>query len=82
MLESASTATTADNKIGGRKMALHKHKVVRQLATKIGKWGSNMEYNQSRVGHFSEDHEVDDAAGFIAFNADYHVPKHHPPKNN
>lgn len=21
-------------------------------------------------------------AGFVAFAADYHVPKHHPPKNN
>lgn len=63
-------------------MALHKNMVVRQLATKNGKWGLNMEYNQSRVGHFPEDHEVDGAAGFVAFNADYHAPKHHPPKNN
>lgn len=21
-------------------------------------------------------------AGFVAFTADYHVPKHHPPRNN
>ena len=25
--------------------------------------------------------EVDES-GFVAFNADYHAPRHHPPKNN
>ncbi|KAL4319455.1 hypothetical protein GQ457_18G024270 [Hibiscus cannabinus] len=27
--------------------------------------------------------EADDRqSGFVAFNADYHAPRHHPPKNN
>lgn len=29
----------------------------------------------------SEEGKIDDA-GFVAFNADYHEPRHHPPKNN
>lgn len=37
--------------------------------------------NKRNVGQFSE--EVNDhKAGFVAFNADYHAPRHHPPKNN
>lgn len=26
--------------------------------------------------------EIDEAAGFVAFSADYRAPRHHPPKNN
>lgn len=26
--------------------------------------------------------EEEDVSGFVAFNADYHSPRHHPPKNN
>uniref|UniRef100_A0A7N2LCV7 Uncharacterized protein n=1 Tax=Quercus lobata TaxID=97700 RepID=A0A7N2LCV7_QUELO len=40
--------------------------------------GSNFECKKS-FSHFSEG--VDEA-GVIAFNADYHAPRHHPPKNN
>lgn len=27
-------------------------------------------------------HKLNNAAGFVAFNSDYHGPKHHPPKHN
>ena len=32
------------------------------------------------VGRFSA--EIEKTAGFVAFNADYGAPRHHPPKNN
>ncbi|XP_041011247.1 uncharacterized protein LOC121255015 [Juglans microcarpa x Juglans regia] len=41
---------------------------------------SSVEHEQN-VYRSSE--QIDDeAAGFVAFNADYHEPRHHPPKNN
>lgn len=79
-LESYATAT-AENKIGGRNMGLlHKgndHGVPGQAE---GKWVSNMDYKPS-VGHYFSE-EIDNDAGFVAFSADYHTPRHHPPKNN
>ena len=41
--------------------------------------GSNLDCKKS-FSRVSE--EVVDAAGFVAFNADYHAPRHHSPKNN
>lgn len=32
------------------------------------------------VSRFSA--EIEKTAGFVAFNADYGAPRHHPPKNN
>lgn len=41
---------------------------------------SSVEHEQN-VYRSSE--QIDDEAdGFVAFNADYHEPRHHPPKNN
>ncbi|KAM6548278.1 hypothetical protein CsatB_019954 [Cannabis sativa] len=36
--------------------------------------------NSSVAGHYSA--KINEAAGFVAFNADYRAPRHHPPKNN
>ncbi|XP_018818536.2 uncharacterized protein LOC108989411 isoform X2 [Juglans regia] len=42
---------------------------------------SSVEHDEQNVYRSSE--QIDDeAAGFVAFNADYHEPRHHPPKNN
>jgi hypothetical protein len=41
--------------------------------------GSNLDCKKS-FSRVSE--EVVDEAGFVAFNADYHAPRHHSPKNN
>ncbi|OWM75862.1 hypothetical protein CDL15_Pgr009506 [Punica granatum] len=40
----------------------------------------SVECKQSFDGRFS--HEEVDGATFVAFNADYNAPRHHPPKNN
>lgn len=32
--------------------------------------------------HKSNSHKLNNAAGFVAFNSDYHGPKRHPPKHN
>ncbi|OMO93658.1 hypothetical protein CCACVL1_06416 [Corchorus capsularis] len=37
---------------------------------------------EQSVTHFSNEVEDHDQSGFVAFNADYHAPRHHPPKNN
>ncbi|OMO72218.1 hypothetical protein COLO4_27777 [Corchorus olitorius] len=38
---------------------------------------------EQSVTHFSNEVEDNhDQSGFVAFNADYHAPRHHPPKNN
>lgn len=86
--EVVSYATNvAENEIGGRKMAVQKVKEHGAgTGQAAGKWGSKMEHKQS-VGHYfsPEVHDVDDDdedAGFVAFSADYHPPRHHPPKNN
>ncbi|XWS23042.1 hypothetical protein CRYUN_Cryun29cG0087700 [Craigia yunnanensis] len=43
------------------------------------KCGNNLGCEQTIS--YSSDHEVD-GSGFVAFNADYHAPRNHPPKNN
>lgn len=37
---------------------------------------------QTVVSNFSDEVLDESSAGFVAFNADYHAPRHHPPKNN
>ncbi|KAJ7943284.1 root meristem growth factor 2 [Quillaja saponaria] len=61
-------------------------KSKQQVVGKTGKCEStksdDCKKNLSLSSHsFSENHDDDDA-GFVAFNADYHAPRHHPPKNN
>lgn len=72
-------------------MDVHERKVLKLETKEFGKLGSRklghkMEHykQKSRVGHFPEDSEAHgiDSTGFVAFNADYHAPRHHPPKNN
>ena len=49
----------------------------------VGKYGYEREVmdtgNKRNGGRFSEGIKE---SGFVAFNADYHEPRHHPPKNN
>ncbi|KAL5759301.1 hypothetical protein ACOSP7_017826 [Xanthoceras sorbifolium] len=92
------TATVATKQIvGGRKLSpifkVRKPEKFKESSAAIsttathkfagkcaGKDMSNASYCKTSVNHhFSQD--VDDK-GFVAFNADYHAPRHHPPKNN
>ncbi|XP_021293322.1 root meristem growth factor 3-like [Herrania umbratica] len=67
--ERVVTVATNKNLLGGRKMV-----VDRQMKVKDVRSGG-----EQTVSHSSD--EVDES-GFVAFNADYHAPRHHPPKNN
>lgn len=90
-------ATTSIEMIGGRK-ALGAHSMKRPdikgnaapggTASSaddrvVGKYGYEREVmdigNKRKGGRFSEGMKE---SGFVAFNADYHEPRHHPPKNN
>ncbi|KAG6765791.1 hypothetical protein POTOM_029848 [Populus tomentosa] len=51
-----------------------------QVAGKYGYEGEVMDIgNKRNGGRFPEGVKE---SGFVAFNADYHEPRHHPPKNN
>ncbi|KAJ6910485.1 root meristem growth factor 3-like isoform X2 [Populus alba x Populus x berolinensis] len=51
-----------------------------QVAGKYGHEGEVMDIgNKRNGGRFPEGVKE---SGFVAFNADYHEPRHHPPKNN
>ncbi|KAJ6322139.1 hypothetical protein OIU77_012089 [Salix suchowensis] len=89
-------ATTSIEMIGGRK-ALGAHSIKRPDIKGnaapggtssaddrvVGKYGYEREVmnigNKRNGGRFSEGMKE---SGFVAFNADYHEPRHHPPKNN
>ncbi|KAK3222757.1 hypothetical protein Dsin_009782 [Dipteronia sinensis] len=47
-----------------------------------GKVKENAIYCKKTVSHSHISHEDVDDKGFVAFSADYHAPRHHPPKNN
>ncbi|GFY85702.1 hypothetical protein Acr_04g0004400 [Actinidia rufa] len=68
------TAEAKNGKIGGRKMM--EKKVL----------GKEMEEREEGMNHINgEAQEISAGAkmgGFMAFTADYHVAKSHPPKNN
>ncbi|XP_050220730.1 protein GOLVEN 7 [Mercurialis annua] len=36
----------------------------------------------NKISHFDSKRTMKAPAGFVAFSADYHPPRHHPPKNN
>ena len=96
-MASVRTDTTY-NRVGGRKMALDKvmrrAKVIpqgisagsNQVEVKFGSTqkmtyrGQKVNSKPTSTSHFSA--KIDEAAGFVAFNADYRAPRHHPPKNN
>ncbi|KAA8529291.1 hypothetical protein F0562_033910 [Nyssa sinensis] len=63
----ANTASRGTSKVSS---AAQKLKVERASNVK-GKQGAKTLHSE----------EVD-VSGFVAFNEDYHSPKHHPPKNN
>ncbi|XAR65328.1 hypothetical protein NMG60_11009413 [Bertholletia excelsa] len=42
---------------------------------------SSLEHEKEKDKNVHQSEEVD-AQGFVAFNADYRGPRHHPPKNN
>ncbi|XP_021897630.1 root meristem growth factor 2 [Carica papaya] len=48
---------------------IDKRGIMRMMHEKCKKAGNHCE-------------EKSDDGGFVAFNADYHAPRHHPPKNN
>ncbi|PON76749.1 hypothetical protein TorRG33x02_241880 [Trema orientale] len=52
----------------------------KQKMTYGGQKVNSKESKETTAGHFSA--KIDEAAGFVAFNADYRAPRHHPPKNN
>lgn len=92
MVSPPNIATEDNRLLGGRKMAVQKVKAVdgsstvrssNKLEGNCGgdqvKWGSHVECNQQSGTSFSGG--VDNS-GFVAFNEDYHAPRHHPPKNN
>ncbi|KAL9401926.1 hypothetical protein Peur_005775 [Populus x canadensis] len=86
--------TTSIKKIGGRKM-VRAHNIKSNVAhggtsrissandQVVGKYGYEREVmdigNKRNGGRFPEGVKE---SGFVAFNADYHEPRHHPPKNN
>ncbi|GMJ04585.1 root meristem growth factor 3, GOLVEN 7 [Hibiscus trionum] len=47
-------------------------------ATKLSQCGGRCEQITVNLSDEADDHQ----SGFVAFNADYHAPRHHPPKNN
>lgn len=63
--------------VGGTSMFSSSNQVAGKCGSEENN-GLNFECKKS-FSHFSEG--VDEA-GVVAFNADYHAPRHHPPKNN
>lgn len=47
-----------------------------------GKLEEEVAKGQRRVRSRLLSDEEKNVSGFVAFNADYHGPRHHPPKNN
>ncbi|XVE91691.1 hypothetical protein REPUB_Repub01dG0032400 [Reevesia pubescens] len=92
-----TAATNKINSLGGRKMVdrqMKEQKDVKMIGGVGGrssskfsstnsKCGNNLGcHDQQIVNHFSDEVDDHNQSGFVAFNADYHAPRHHPPKNN
>ncbi|PIN07108.1 hypothetical protein CDL12_20324 [Handroanthus impetiginosus] len=69
------TQITIKNKIRGRKM-MSDHDSMKIETNETGVRAKDA--RKSRILSSRENHE----ARFVAFNADYKGPRHHPPKNN
>ncbi|KAG4165761.1 hypothetical protein ERO13_A13G088845v2 [Gossypium hirsutum] len=95
--EHAASVTAAINKkwLRGRKMVqMKKLNDVENMSgafglggstSKLSKCGNNNNNNNKGCDQITVNlpDEVDEhRSGFVAFNADYHTPRHHPPKNN
>ena len=63
--------------VGGTSMFSSSNQVAGKCESEENN-GSNFECKKS----FSHSSEGVDEAGLVAFNADYHAPRRHPPKNN
>lgn len=52
--------------------------------SKLSKCGNNNNNNKGcdQITVNLPDEVDEHQSGFVAFNADYHAPRHHPPKNN
>ncbi|XP_022873040.1 root meristem growth factor 2-like [Olea europaea var. sylvestris] len=73
----AKTSTAArENMMTGRKMVFDRIKM--EKATKYRESEANMKISGAEKVATQDK----DGAGFVAFNADYKGPRHHPPKNN
>jgi Tfp pilus assembly major pilin PilA len=84
-----TTSTVYRNKrIKGRKMAAAANETKEQKKDEgavNGRTSSNISSTEegSNVGYSRFPEEDDEAGlGFVAFNADYKAPRHHPPANN
>ncbi|XP_062157104.1 protein GOLVEN 7 [Alnus glutinosa] len=84
-----TTSTVYRNKrIKGRKMAAAGNETKEQKKDEgavNGRTSSNISSTEegSNVGYSRFPEEDDEAGlGFVAFNADYKAPRHHPPANN
>ncbi|XP_042978452.1 uncharacterized protein LOC122309149 [Carya illinoinensis] len=64
---------SSSNQVDGKYEADHEE---------AGKNGSTSHVEHERQNVYRSSEQIDEAAGFVAFNADYHAPRHHPPKNN
>ncbi|KAG6712754.1 hypothetical protein I3842_05G117700 [Carya illinoinensis] len=96
--ERAATACTNKKIKGRKMQAAMGNNIVKQGQKKEHgavagrRTTSNISSSNQVDGKYEADHEeagkngstshIDEAAGFVAFNADYHAPRHHPPKNN
>ncbi|KAL2559406.1 root meristem growth factor 2-like [Forsythia ovata] len=73
----AKTSTGArENMMRGRKMAFGSNRM--KMEKKNGESDANLKISGGEKVAIKDK----DGAGFVAFNADYKGPRHHPPKNN
>ena len=85
---SAWTVSTYNSRVGGRKGSLHNVVGLAKVKPQGGKKKmtngvqklNSKQATSSAAARISA--KIDEAAGFVAFNADYRAPRHHPPKNN
>ncbi|CAK7326429.1 unnamed protein product [Dovyalis caffra] len=64
---------------GTSKISSANDQAVGKYVYELGKKVTSIGRNKGNGSRFSEG--INDS-GFVAFNADYHQPRHHPPKNN
>lgn len=79
----APNAAGANNgRLGGRKMMEKREEAMKGLAPKNS--GANCFDGNCKLGARSSSTQPvkGEREGFMAFNADYNVPRPHPPKNN
>ncbi|KAK8508022.1 hypothetical protein V6N13_055486 [Hibiscus sabdariffa] len=68
----------ANRVIRGRKLVVQVKMIGGSTAAKLSRCGGRCKQITVDLSDEADDHQ----SGFVAFNADYHAPRHHPPKNN